>query len=154
MTSKAQKNLIHTGIALAIYLLFKFLLPAPAPITPDGMEVIGILILATYLWVSVGTGWTSVLTICLMGLTNYMSAANAIKGAFGDWMFAFLMGCMLVNAVLSETGLSRRIAMWFITRKFVNGRPYVIIGMFFVAMFVLGLFMTSSATCVMFLALA
>lgn len=153
-TTKAQKNLIHTGIALVIYLVFKFLLPAPAPITSDGMEVIGILILATYLWVSVGTGWTSVLTICLMGLTNYMSAANAIKGAFGDWMFAFLMGCMLVNAVLSETGLSRRIAMWFITRKFVNGRPYVIVGMFFVAMFVLGLFMTSSATCVMFLALA
>ena len=80
-TTKAQKNLIHTGIALVIYLVFKFLLPAPAPITSDGMEVIGILILATYLWVSVGTGWTSVLTICLMGLTNYMSAANAIKGA-------------------------------------------------------------------------
>lgn len=153
-TTKAQKNLIHTGIALVIYLVFKLLLPAPAPITSDGIEIIGILILATYLWVSVGTGWTSVLTICLMGLTNYMSAANAIKGAFGDWMFAFLMGCMLVNAVLSETGLSRRIAMWFITRKFVNGRPYVIVGMFFVAMFVLGLFMTSSATCVMFLALA
>ena len=119
----AQKNLIHTGIALAIYLIFKFLLPAPAPITADGMEVIGILILATYLWVAVGTGWTSVLTICLMGLTNYMSATAAIKGAFGDWMFAFLMGCMLVNAVLSETGLSRRIAMWFITRRFVNGGP-------------------------------
>lgn len=149
-----QKSLIHTLIALAIYLVFKFLLPAPAPMTADGMEVIGILLLATYLWVTVGTGWTSILTVCLLGLTNYMTPTAAIKGAFGDWMFAFLMGCMLVNAVLSETGLSRRIAMWFITRRFVKGRPYMIIAMFFAAMFVLGLFMTSSATCVMFLALA
>ncbi|WP_444641904.1 SLC13 family permease [Caproiciproducens sp. R1] len=150
----SQKNVFHVLFALAIWLIFKFLVPAPAPITADGIEIIGIFIMALYLWIFVGTGWTSILTVCLLGMTKYMTPAQAIKGSFGDWMFSFLMGCMMVNAVLSETGLSRRIAVWFITRKFTKGRPYLIISMFFTAMFALGLFMTSSATCVMFLALA
>lgn len=152
--TKANKSVIHVCIALAIWAIFKWLVPAPAPMSDTGMEICGVFIMATYLWITVGTGWTSILTVCMVAISGAMSATNAIKGSFGDWMFAFLMGCMLVNSVLSETGLSRRIAMWFITRKFVKGRPYIIILMFFAAMFVLGLGMTSSATCVMFLALA
>ena len=145
---------MHVCIALVIWAIFKWLVPAPAPMSDTGMEICGVFIMATYLWITVGTGWTSILTICMVAISGAMSATNAIKGSFGDWMFAFLMACMLVNHVLSETGLSRRIALWFITRKFVKGRPYIIILMFFTAMFVLGLGMTSSATCVMFLALA
>ena len=152
--NKSQKSVMHVIIALIIWAIFKWIIPAPAPMTDVGMEVCGVFIMATYLWITVGTGWTSILTICMVAISGAMSATNAIKGSFGDWMFAFLMACMLVNHVLSETGLSRRIALWFITRKFVKGRPYVIILMFFAAMFVLGLGMTSSATCVMFLALA
>lgn len=152
--NKSQKSVIHVLIALFIWAIFKWIIPAPAPMTDVGMEICGVFIMATYLWITVGTGWTSILTICMVAISGAMSATNAIKGSFGDWMFAFLMACMLVNHVLSETGLSRRIALWFITRKFVKGRPYVIILMFFAAMFVLGLGMTSSATCVMFLALA
>ena len=149
-----NKKLMHTIIALVIWAIFKWLIPAPAPMTDTGMEICGVFVMATYLWITVETGWTSILTVSMVAISGAMSATNAIKSSFGDWMFAFLMACMLVNHVLSETGISRRIAVWFITRKFVKGRPYIIVLMFFAAMFVLGLGMTSSATCVMFLALA
>lgn len=152
--SKANKKLIHVLIAFAIWAIFKWLIPAPAPMTDVGMEICGVFVMATYLWITVETGWTSILIVCMVAVSGALTATNAIKSSFGDWMFAFLMACMLVNHVLSETGLSRRIAIWFITRKFVKGRPYLIVLMFFAAMFVLGLGMTSSATCVMFLALA
>lgn len=152
---KKDNYIIKMLIALAIYLLFKFILPAPAPMTAKGMEIVGIFIMACYFWIFTGqTGWTSILTICLVAVSGVMKATAVIQGTFGDWMFSFLMGCMLVNYVLSETGLSRRIAIWFITRKFAQGRPWLIVTMFFLAMFVLGLGMTSSATCVMFCALA
>jgi hypothetical protein len=142
------------GIPLIIYILFKFFLAAPPPMTHVGLEIVGIFLVACWLWIFVGTGWTSVLAICLVAISGYMPATQVIKNSFGDWMFSFLMGCMLVNYVLSECGLSRRIAIWFVTRKFVKGKPWVIIFMFFIAMFLLGLGMTSSATCVMFCALA
>lgn len=154
IAKKSDKKLMHTIIALVIWAIFKWLIPAPAPMTPVGMEICGVFIMATYLWITVETGWTSILVVSMVAVSGAMSATNAIKNSFGDWMFAFLMACMLVNHVLSETGISRRIAIWFITRKFVKGRPYVIVLMFFTAMFVLGLGMTSSATCVMFLVLA
>lgn len=150
----SNKKLMHTIIALVIWAIFKWLIPAPEPMTDTGMEIVGVFIMATYLWITVETGWTSILVVSMVAISGAMSATAAIKGSFGDWMFAFLMACMLVNHVLSETGISRRIAVWFITRKFVKGRPYIIVLMFFAAMFVLGLGMTSSATCVMFLALA
>lgn len=153
--SKSSNYIIKMLIPLIIYILFKFILPAPAPMTAKGMEIVGVFIMACYYWIVTGqTGWTSILILCLVAVSGVMSATKVIQGSIGDWMFSFLMGCMLVNYVLSETGLSKRIAIWFITRKFAKGRPWTIILMFFLAMFVLGFFMTSSATCVMFCALA
>ena len=118
-----NKKLMHTIIALVIWAIFKWLIPAPEPMTDTGMEIVGVFIMATYLWITVETGWTSILVVSMVAISGAMSATAAIKGSFGDWMFAFLMACMLVNHVLSETGISRRIAVWFITRKFVKGRP-------------------------------
>ena len=133
-----------------VYILFKFILPAPAPITPVGMEILGIFLMACYMWVAFGTGWPSVLVCLLVVISGYYSATEAIKNFFGDWMFSFLMGCMMVGIALRETGIAKRMATWFITRKFCRGRPWLIIVMFYVSMFILGLGMTSSGTCTIF----
>lgn len=151
---KAVPKVVHFLIGLAIYLIFKFVIQAPEPMSDTGIEFVGIMLMAVYYWITIGTGWPSLFTILMVGFSGATKVTGAISLSFGDWMFAFLFGCMLINHVLSETGLSRRIAIWFITRKFVKGRPYLIVAMFFAAMWVLGLGMTSSATMVLFCALA
>lgn len=153
MAKTKKSPAIHYLVAFVIWALFKFVLKAPEPMTDLGLEIVGIFILTCYLWITTETGYTSLLCICLVAISGAMSGTNAVKASFGDWMFSFLMGCMLLSIVLQDTGLSKRIAMWFITRPFVKGRPWLIVLMFFMAMFVLGLGMTSSGTLVLFWAL-
>ena len=72
--NKSQKSVMHVIIALIIWAIFKWIIPAPAPMTDVGMEVCGVFIMATYLWITVGTGWTSILTICMVAISGAMSA--------------------------------------------------------------------------------
>ena len=45
----SNKKLMHTIIALVIWAIFKWLIPAPEPMTDTGMEIVGVFIMATYL---------------------------------------------------------------------------------------------------------
>ena len=144
-TSKRSTYALKWAVAVLIWVLFKWVLPAPAPITPFGMEVIGIFIDICYMWLVFDIGMSSLLLLVMVVLSGAYSATETIKLYFGDWMFCFLFGCLMFAQAMQKTGLTRRIAMWFITRKFCKGRPWLIIVMFFMAMWVLGLGMTGQA---------
>jgi len=144
-TSKKSNYVLKWLIAIAIWVLFKWVLPAPAPITRFGMEVLGIFIDICYMWLVFDIGMSSLLLLVMIVLTSVYTATEAIQLYFGDWMFAFLFGCLMFAQAMQKTGLTRRIALWFITRNFCKGRPWLIITMFFIAMWVLGLGMTGQA---------
>jgi len=144
-TKKSNKYIIRWIIALGIWVLFKWILPAPAPMTPLGMEVIGIFIDICYMWLVFDVGMCSLLLLVMIVFTKAYTATDAIRFFFGDWMFCFLFGCLMFSQAMQSTGLTRRIALWFITRKVCKGRPWLIITMFFFSMWILGLGMTGQA---------
>lgn len=52
------------------------------------------------------------------------SAADLFAKTWGNSMVPFLVACFILNAIMSKTGLTRRIALWFITRPFCQGKPW------------------------------
>lgn len=141
------------AIAFAIYALFQFILPAPAPITKGGMGVVGIFIATIYLWITVGIGWPSLLMVGMMGTTGVVSASSLFSATWGNSMTPFLVACFLLNGAMSETGLTRRFATWFITRPFCKGKPWRIMFMFFLSCLLIGLVSTSSAITILYMAI-
>jgi sodium-dependent dicarboxylate transporter 2/3/5 len=151
-TDKAWTRKMLT--AVVIYVLFQFILPAPAPITKSGMGVAGIFIATLYLWITAGIGWTSILCVGMMGTTGVCSASDLFAKTWGNSMVPFVVACFLLNIAMAETGFTRRFAMWFITRKICKGKPWRIMFMLFLSCVLIGLVSTSSPIVILYMAIA
>ena len=85
---------------------FRFI-PAPDPITPYGMAVIGIFLGLIYGWtVSAGNMvWPSMLAMAAMATTQYGGGADVMAAAFGNYTVVlnftagFIMGPLAVTGV-------------------------------------------------------
>lgn len=151
-TSRRWK--IDMAIVVAIYLLFQFVIPAPEPITHAGMGVLGIFLATLYLWIKVDIGWPSLLFVGVVGLTGVATPTNIFWRTWGNVMVPFLICAFMLNMVMADTGLTRRFALAFVTAKRNRGKPWRIMIMFFLAVLLMGLVSTSSAICVLFMAIA
>ena len=145
---------IDMAIVIVVYALFQFVIPAPAPITKGGMGVVGIFLATLYLWIKVDIGWPSLLFVGVVGLTGVSGSSALFQNTWGNVMVPFLVCAFMLNMVMSDTGLTRRFALFFVTRKMNKGKPWRTMIMFFLAVVLLGLVSTSSAICVLFMAIA
>lgn len=80
--------------------------------------------------------------------------ANVYAGSMGNFIIITVIACMALSEVLSTTGVIGKIATWFITRKFVKGKPYAFLAMFFLSYFIIGTFMEATAVSIMYIDLA
>lgn len=145
---------IDAAAFILIYLLFQVVLPAPEPITKAGMGVVGMFLGTLYLWIRVDIGWPSLFILGLICLTGVTTPGKLLTNTWGNSMVPFLICAFLLNMVMADTGLTRRFALFFITRKRNRGRPWRLLTMFFIAVMLMGLVSTSSAITVMFMAIA
>lgn len=154
-----NKTYLHCGIAIVLGLLIMFLLPASNGLTTDGVHLLGILVPTIYLWITVGTDWVSLLAMIALVMTGVMTNganyyASVYAGSMGNFIIVTVIACMALSAVLGSTGVIEKIATWFITRKFVQGKPYAFLSMFMLSYFIIGTFMEATAVCIMYIGLA
>lgn len=143
------------GPLLATAALVVFgLVPAVAPLTPLGMKAVGVFLATVILWVSVGTGYPSFLCIALLALTGVMSPTQAFASSMGHWIVLFLLGCFGMSHALRTSGFSTRVALWFLTRPFARGRPWMLLALFLLACTLTAAVMSSTVTAIIFLAIA
>ena len=140
-------------MGFGVLLLF-LLLPPFEPLTVLGMKVVGIFLFTIIWWATVGIGYPSLLCIALLALTGAMTPKAVFAASLGNWVVFFLIGCFGLSEGLRITGFSRRFALWFMTRPFTAGRPWMLLAMFLLACTLLGSVMSSTATCIVFLAIA
>src|SRR5512147_1922649 len=112
------------GVALGLLLaLLVYLRPAPVGLSNEGEHAIAVFIVAITLWVTnaLPFGVTGLLGIALLGLTGAIKPSDAYS-AFGSSAIFFLTGVFLIAGALIETGLSKRMALLFLSR--FEGSPY------------------------------
>lgn len=126
------------------------LIPPPAPITPVGMSMLGIMLGLIYLWTFVDMVWPSFAAVVMFGFralaiypNSWQTAGIYEAGmeAFGNWIAIFALGCMILTVALQKTGLIRRITFWFITRKAAKRSAFGFSAMFLVATLVISSFL-------------
>ena len=124
-------------IIVCLFLMFfGNLIPAFAPeITPLGMQIICIFLGVVILWSTVGGSiWPGIFGIIALGLTNYTNVTKAITTAFGQsTLWVVMMGMVLANAI-AQSGACESIARWFLSRKFIQGKPYIFTFIFLLTM--------------------
>ena len=142
---------LHVLIALAAGLLLLFFLPTGEHLTPVGVRVIALMLPMLYLWLTTNTHWTCLLALALLVTTGAMSANEVWAGSLGSFVVMTVIAYMLLNVCLKETGVIDRIALWFITRRFVRGRPYLFLAMFFLSNLLIGMFMENLTLAIIYI---
>ena len=137
ITTKKTKSIIYIHYLIVALLIFGFqFLPAPAPLTPMGMPLLGVFFGAIYGWSFIGILWPSILAILQMGLTLGMpTVLSSGLGSSITWMVVFTY---IVMAVLDENKILDVLAAFLLTRKFSEGKPWLTFVLIIFASFLCG----------------
>ena len=161
-----KSKYIHYLIALVVGILI-YLIGKPSDVlSQDAITLLAIVIPAMYLWTINELFWSSILMIAMLGVTGIIKQVspdgevirvlthnNLWMEALGHFSIIMLLIFTLIDGCLNETGAMQKVANWFLTRKFIQGKPYAIITMFLLGNIVVGMFMQNLALAVMYLAL-
>lgn len=142
MATKSIKwKMINTVIGLCIMFLFPFL-PTLDPITEMGMVVVGAFLGMVYLWSTVDSIWPSLLGIMVIGLSGYtgegaQGMTAAFAQAFGTSTVLIVLLSMILFGAIEYFGCAQYISRWLLTRKMINGRPYVFMFLYLFTSYIL-----------------
>lgn len=148
-----KKKYLHIIIAIVIGIILLNCIPAVNGLTEVGVRVIAIFIPILYLWLTVGTDWTSWLALALIFMTGIMAPAAVYGSSFGSPLIITVIGMMAFSKVLVDTGVIDTAVKWAMTREFVRNRPYRFMAMIFIACAVASLFMDVGAVTLVFISI-
>jgi len=153
---KTKSRSIHILIAVIIFVVMRLILGncTGMGITLEGASALALFISTIYIWLTYGSGWTSMMSIALLGLTGVAPAATIMANSFGNSTAVICIGTLILCVALEENGVTKLLANWFITRKVVSKRPYMFLLMFLLANLVITYFMEATAVGIIFWALA
>lgn len=152
LTNLTPVKVVHIVISLAIMILFKFVVPASDPLTPLGVEVIGIFLGMLYGWLIANDSfWPSIFGLILLGLSDYSTVGGVLKDGFGNSTVLLIFFFYAFTNIISSAGITEYVARWIVSRKVVQGRPYLLTLMIFLAMCALVIMVScAAATMVIF----
>lgn len=135
---------LFLAIGLGFMLAFPRLKPF-STITPVGMTVLGVFIGMVFLWSTMDSIWPSVLGLLLVALAGYLGedfkGYAAVKEVFlqaigSETVIICLLGMILFGGI-SYVGGTKYMARFFMSRKILEGRPYIFMFLVFLCSFVL-----------------
>ena len=154
MAAKTKMMYVHCLIALIIGVVIAVALQPGNALTQQGVWVIAVTVPTMYLWLTVNTHWTSILFLAMLICTGVMTPNEVWAGSVGHFAVITMIIFMVLNQCLKETGVINKIATWFITRRFVQNRPYAFLAMFFASNIIIGMFMENLSLAVIYVGLA
>ena len=120
---KKDKLTIHFIIYLLITFGFGFI---PTEILPPlGMRILGIFLGLIYGWLFIDYTIPSIFTLVSLAFAGYDSPTNVVISAFGNDIVIFLLLVLVFSAYCEMSGLSQKLAYWFLSRKICFRRPWV-----------------------------
>lgn len=146
VTSIRKNTRYYINVAIGLALMFLFPLIGPVgPITAVGIRVLGIFLGMVWLWIVADGMWPSLLAVIQIALSGYVAGAegygaitSALSATFGNETLLNITFIMLIFAAVSELGLTDHIVQFFMKRKALEGRPYLMLFLFMVSGYVIG----------------
>lgn len=143
-------------IGLVIILGFRFI-PAPAPLTQAGMQVIGTLLGIAFIYSTIGNSWGTMLAWLTLAepAKTLMESKNGLNTVMqltlGDNIVAFVLISLMLCHGLKKSGFMDQFCHWFMNRKFAMKGPWSFFMAWMLMAFILGLFIETIPMCIFLL---
>lgn len=146
--------IINSLISLAIMLGFKYVVPATEPLTPLGVEVLGIFLGMLYGWLIVNDViWPSIAGLVMLGLSDYTTVTGAFSTGFGNNTVLLMLFFFLFTNIINSAGIIEYVAQWIATLKFAYGKPWILSLLLMVAAIVSFFMVSATAACLVMIPL-
>lgn len=157
--SSAKKGIILAA-ALAVAVICS-LLPLPASIAEvdgvrlshTGQAAMGVLLFALILWMTEAIPFhiTGLLSMALLAILKVETFKNIVMPGFGNHIFIFFLGVLILSAFITHSGLGRRISV-FLLSKTGNSTSMILLG-FLIVGALLSMWLTNMAVAAMLMPL-
>lgn len=139
---KTKKSLYPLHIVIIFILMFGFrFLPAPAPITPYGMAVIGIFAGLIYGWTVSASNlvWPALLAMAALATTSYGGGAAVMAAAFGNYTVVMTITVGFTMGPIAASGIGDYLMAKIVNWKVIAGKPWLITGVILLGIYGLGI---------------
>jgi sodium-dependent dicarboxylate transporter 2/3/5 len=160
-TTKSSKR---SGVILAFAFIVAFaawLFPLPTSFTtvgdvslsPAGQTAMGVLVFALILWMTEAVPFhiTGLLGVLMLAIFKVDSFKNIISVGFGNHIFVFFLGVLILSAFITHSGLGKRISV-FLLSKTGNSTRMILLG-FIITGTLLSMWLTNMAVAAMLMPL-
>lgn len=148
---KSAMYYVHILIGLAIMFGFRMIPVGTLPaVTEVGMQILGIFIGTIYLWTTIDPTVSSLISICMLCFSDYSPATAMLATWFGNPVVVQILFLMIFMGGLTNRRLTVYIGRWIMTRKFIEGKPWVFTAIILVGCFVLSSFIGAFAPIFLF----
>lgn len=143
-------NTINSIIGMVIMFIFPHLPITLPQVTPVGMQILGIFLGTLYLWSTVDALWASVISIGMVGLSDFAPMGQVLATAFGNPVVVQMAFMMVLMGVLVYSKVTLYIGRFFMTRKIVNGRPWIFTLVILIGCYIMSIFIGAFAPIFLF----
>lgn len=146
MTNLTPGYAINSIIAIAIMIGFKYVVTPSDPLTPLGVEILGIFLGVVWGWLLCGDiFWPSLFGLVLLGVSGWHTVPEVFTMGFGHNNVMLMLFFFLFTNIINAAGITEFIARWIVSRKFAQGKPYLLAVMIWIATCVLYFMVTATA---------
>ncbi len=139
-----MKKYLHYIIGLAIMFGFRLIPEGVLPgVTPIGLSILGIFIGTIYLWSTVDPLTSSLICLVMVAFSGFAPIPQFTAGALGAPVVVQLFFLMIFIAGLTNRRVTDYIGRYLITRKFIEGRPWVFTAVILYGTFLISLFVNA-----------
>ena len=141
MKTKSMKSYIHFIIGMIIMLGFRLIPVGVLPeVTEVGLQVLGVFLGTIYLWSTIDPIVASLTSIFMLAFTDYDTCNNVLAACFGNATLIQMFFLTIFMGGLTNRKLTIYIARWIMTRKFIEGRPWVFTTIMLLGTYVMSVF--------------
>ena len=146
--------LVVMGLVMKLPLPESILTSGTAELTEMGRASLGVLVFCLILWITEPMPFhiTGLLGIILVTLFKIDTFAEAVKTGFGNDTVVFFIGVLALSAVITNSGLGKRISMLILSRT-GNKTAFILLG-FLIVGTLLSMWVTDMAVAAMLMPLA
>lgn len=126
----ANKNIvywIHIIVTVTIMIGFGYL-PAPDPITPFGMKILGIFLGMIYGWSTVDQIYPSLFGLVMLALVDYSTFDSVLIAGWGTSTVWSTILIMTFAQALTSAGITECLSISLMNHKLFFGRPWIFTG--------------------------
>lgn len=136
---KDTSKTLQTILALFIMFIAGYIVPTWGSVTRMGVQYLCIMI--GWIYLSIITGGLllpSVISLTACVISGYYTSSSIVAATLGNSITILMIFIFIMVYIFQESKTGEYLVRWLLSRKIINGRPYLFTAFFFLAVIIIG----------------